>query len=187
MSKIYNKIGIGYNETRMADDFLVERIFDLLSPHDFSNHQKTYLDIGCGTGNYTIALAQRGLHFIGIEPSEKMLEIAKAKNDQMDWRYGHAEKIPLDNQSVDGAIGTLTMHHWTDLDKGFAEIFRVLKPGNRFVILTATPQQMTGYWLHHYFPKMLQTSMEVMPAFSVVESNLLNNGFTNIETEKYSV
>ncbi|GAA4955738.1 hypothetical protein GCM10023314_31870 [Algibacter agarivorans] len=43
-----------------------------------------YLDIDCGTGNYTNALQKVGFHFIGIDPSNKMLEKAKLKNPKID-------------------------------------------------------------------------------------------------------
>ncbi len=72
---IYNKIGTGYNQTRRADPYITNRLFSLLNS---ANGTKTYLDVGCGTGNYTIRLAEMGLRFIGMDPSDVMLE-AKAR------------------------------------------------------------------------------------------------------------
>ena len=73
----YDKIGIGYDSTRKADSYLTQKMFSFLCTGQ-SNSQ--YLDVGCGTGNYTTALHQMGLNFIGIEPSDEMLRKAKAKN-----------------------------------------------------------------------------------------------------------
>jgi hypothetical protein len=46
-------------------------------------------------------------------------------------------------------IGSLTIHHWTDLKSGFSKLNKVLKPNGRIVIFTSTPKQMIGYWLNH--------------------------------------
>ncbi len=183
MKEKYDKIGIGYNSTRKADPFLIEKLFHHLNP----KKEYKYLDIGCGTGNYTIALHQKGLSFIGIEPSSEMLKIAKSRNSSIEWFDGKVDFIPLDDNIFDGAIATLTIHHWKDLSIGFSELFRVLKTGATLVIFTATPKQMEGYWLRHYFPNMLEYSMLQMPKFELVEKKLNRGGFEIFKTEKYFV
>jgi len=80
----YDIIGHDYNETRKADPYLARRLFQLLEPKPEGH----YLDIGCGTGNYTHIFQQNGVSFIGIDPSEKMLEKARLKNQFIDWRIG---------------------------------------------------------------------------------------------------
>lgn len=76
MDTLYDNIGSGYNLTRQADPFLTERLIHHLKPE----LNQVYLDIGCGTGNYTIAIAQNGFSFWGIDPSEQMLDIARSRN-----------------------------------------------------------------------------------------------------------
>lgn len=164
MEAKYDKIGTGYNSTRQADPYLTDRFFSLLRPQI----GKRYLDIGCGTGNYINALANKGLHFIGVEPSEKMLSEAKLHNPSITWLSGTAEHIPADDQAFDGIIATLTIHHWTDIKKAFTELNRVLTDNGRIVIFTSTPEQMKGYWLNHYFPKMLYASIVQMPSLDTI-------------------
>jgi len=180
---LYNKIGVGYNTTRHADPQITERLFELLG----AKTDGIYLDIGCGTGNYTIALADLGLSFYGVEPSETMLQIAKGKNKDVNWLLGNAEQIPLGNEIFDGAIATLTIHHWRDLQKAFGEIYRVLKPGCRLVIFTAGPEQMKCYWLNHYFPKMMGASIAQMPSFTMIKNAAAQVGFKTTATEKYFI
>jgi ubiquinone/menaquinone biosynthesis C-methylase UbiE len=72
---VYNKIGSEYNTTRKADPYIAEKIYNFLAPEE----GKTYLDIGCGTGNYTVKLEEMGVDFIGVDPSEVMLERASIK------------------------------------------------------------------------------------------------------------
>ena len=183
MKAKYDKIGATYNLTRKADKYLTERIFYLLSP----KKDGLYLDIGCGTGDYTHALFRKGVDFIGIDPSMEMLEQAKIKNPNIDWKLGTAEDTGLKNNSVDGIMASLTIHHWTDLGKAFLELYRVLKPGGHLVIFTATPEQMKGYWLNHYFPKMLADSIRQMPAMDLVTTTIKSAGFNLIQMEPYSI
>lgn len=179
----YDQIGVGYNNTRRADHYLLGRMMHFLR----ADSQGTYLDIGCGTGNYTIEFSKRGVKMIGIDPSEAMLSIARTRNSDVEWRNGKAEAMNLADSSVDGVLAVLTTHHWTNQDKGYAELGRVMKPGSRLVIFTATPEQMRAYWLTHYFPTMLRDSGKHMLPFDTIEGNLKRAGFTSITSEKYFV
>jgi SAM-dependent methyltransferase len=183
METIYNTIGTGYNATRKADPFLTGRLLYFLELKE----GKLYLDIGCGTGNYTIALANHGLNFVGVEPSEEMLKEAKKRNEKIKWLRGTAEQIPAENNNFDGVIATLTIHHWVDIDLAVKEIYRATKPGAKLIIFTALPQQMEGYWLNHYFPGMLRSSIIQMPAFDSINNAITKAGFEITTTEKYFV
>lgn len=179
----YDRIGAGYNTTRKADHYLLGRMMHYLK----ADNAGTYLDIGCGTGNYTIEFSKRGVKMIGMDPSEAMLSIARSRNAAVDWRNGKAESMNLADESVEGVLAILTTHHWTNQDKGYSELGRVMKPGGRLVIFTATPEQMKTYWLSHYFPVMLRNSWKQMLPFETIEATLKKAGFSTIETEKYFV
>ena len=179
----YDVIGQGYNTTRRADPYLLSRILFHLNPQS----RGSYLDVGCGTGNYTIPLASYGFEFTGIDPSAQMLNEAKRKSSTIQWLSGTAEDLPFGDQSFDGAIATLTIHHWTDREQGLREVSRVLKPGSRFVIFTSSPEQMNGYWLHHYFPHVMQRATVFMPSATGIVTALQSSGFDNVITEKYFV
>ena len=121
----YDKIGQNYNLTRRGDKYIAERLAKLLNPKENSY----YLDIGCGTGNYTNLLysTSENLNFVGIDPSEEMLRQARNSYPHLTWQKGSAEANPLDTNSIDGAIGSLTIHHWSNPNAGFKELRRVLK------------------------------------------------------------
>ena len=146
-----------------------------------------FLDVGCGTGNYTIALAEKGLIFSGLDPSEKMLGEAKSKAEKINWLLGNAEQIPVAHETFDGVIATLTIHHWDDLQKAFQEICRVLKHGGRMVIFSSTKEQMEQYWLHYYFPGMLRRSTNKMPSFNKIMEAISTSGLHLIMKENYYV
>jgi len=183
MEAKYDTIGIDYNLTRKADPYLTDQLLQHLKP----SKTGTYLDIGCGTGNYTNEFQKKEFQFIGIDPSNEMLEKAKLKNDQVEWSIGSAENTGLPENVVDGIIGSLTIHHWTHLENGISQLYKVLKPNGRLVIFTSTPKQMKGYWLHHYFPKMLADSILQMPSLERVENAMVASRMEHLEVFKYFI
>lgn len=183
MAARYDKIGAGYNLTRKADPYLLQKMIQYLSPQK----EKIYLDVGCGTGNYTCELQKTGGKFIGIDPSAQMLDIAKSKNNQIQWYLGKAEQLPLKEESVDGVICSLTIHHWNSLEKGFKEIHRVSKSQSKLVLFTSDPQQMNAYWLNHYFPKMLEDSCRQMPNLNEVIMAIEKAAYQNITTAPFFI
>ncbi|MEM7371611.1 MAG: class I SAM-dependent methyltransferase [Bacteroidota bacterium] len=179
---VYNRIGITYNQTRQADPYLVERLYALLVPEP----GKQYLDIGCGTGNYTLELHNMGVNLLGVDPSEEMLSKAKSKAPTLSWTQASAEAIPFPDAHFDGAVATLTLHHWTDLERGMEEVYRVVSKG-KWVILTGFPSQMDNYWLCAYFPQMMKDSNAFMHTEAQLLGAMKGAGWTNLEIEPYSV
>ena len=180
---VYDKIGSGYNATRKADPYLTERIFELLAPASSG----VYMDIGCGTGNYLEALTQKGLNFYGVDPSKTMLNVARSKNITATFLEAAAEAIPIEDNYFDGATAILTTHHWPNLVAGLTEVHRVLKQGSRLIMFTFTPEQMKGYWLYHYFPKMIEKCMTLSPSLDRLEEIVRRSGYSSIKTELYFV
>jgi ubiquinone/menaquinone biosynthesis C-methylase UbiE len=183
MSVKHNAIGLNYNQTRKADPYLTEQLVKYLNP----NKNGLYLDIGCGTGNYTNALEEKGFPFIGMDPSIEMLQKAQSQNKKIQWKIGSAEKTDLPQQSIDCILATLTIHHWINLHRAFAELYYVLKPNGKIVIFTATPKQMKGYWLNHYFPKILNDSAAQMPSLEAVVKTMTLAGLKITTTETLNI
>jgi len=122
-----------------------------------------------------------------MDPSEKMLSVARMKNKDMDWISGSAENLPLTDNSIEGVVATLTIHHWKNLSRAFSEIHRVLKPEGKVVLFTSTPEQMKGYWLNRYFPRMMADSIKQMPELKVVKDAMSVAGIGLEQTVKYCV
>ncbi|MEL6732321.1 MAG: class I SAM-dependent methyltransferase [Bacteroidota bacterium] len=183
MTAKYNRIGKNYNQTRKADPYLASR----MKYHLQLKPGKRYLDIGCGTGNYTSVLTQSGGQFIGVDPSARMLEMAKEKDPTIDWLIGTAESLEMPAESVDGILASLTLHHWDSLPNGFRHLYAALKTGGRMVIFTSTPGQMEGYWLNHYFPQMMKDSIVQMPSKEEVVNALVGADFHIVSEEIYEV
>src|SRR5208282_3002254 len=113
----------------------------------------TYLDIGCGTGNYTIAMNDSGVQIVGVDFSSAMLAQAREKRPSLRLHQARAESMPFKRGTFAGATCTFVHHHMDDPIAAFAEVRRVLRPGSRLVLLNSTHEQMRHYWMWEYFPK----------------------------------
>lgn len=180
----YDKIGIGYDSTRRADKYLAQRMYHHINS---GMGDSLYLDVGCGTGNYTSSLNAMGLDFIGIEPSDEMLVNAKEKNSSIIWKKGSAESIPLNPATIAGVLISLSIHHWKNLETGFKEVSRVLKKKGKVVLFTSLPTQTKSYWLSHYFPNMIEDSIQTLPTFESIVNAFRSADLEIIRREPYFV
>lgn len=183
MKAKYDRIGKKYNTTRKADPYLFERLLTHLNP----KLDKHYLDVGCGTGNYTKEFDKLGYSFVGLDPSQEMLDQANNDQNNIQWVKGMAETLPFSSGFFDGVVSTLTLHHWSELAPGFQEVYRVMKPGTQWVIFTSDPIQMSHYWLCHYFPKLMQKGIDQMPPIDKIIETLTDVGYAEINSETYTV
>jgi demethylmenaquinone methyltransferase/2-methoxy-6-polyprenyl-1,4-benzoquinol methylase len=99
------------------------------------------LDVACGTGDLAIELARRvgaGGEVIGSDFSEEMLERARAKAPQLVWEWGNALELPYASGRFHAATVGFGARNFSDLDRGLAEMARVVKHGGRVVVLEIT-------------------------------------------------
>jgi ubiquinone/menaquinone biosynthesis C-methylase UbiE len=185
MMELYDLIGAGYNTTRTADSFITERILQHLADTLYPNAK--LLDLGCGTGNYTIKLSELPIGIFGLDPSELMLSEARQKSEKIRWLAGNAEGLPFEEATFDAVICIQTIHHWKDLKTAMKNTFRVLKAKGKMIIFTSTKEQMEHYWLNHYFPGLMTISISQMPSHETITEACSDAGFVNIETEKYFI
>lgn len=100
-----------------------------------SRFQYSVLDVACGTGDMAISLAKQGCSVTGIDLSEEMLAIARRKTAEANFQLANAEALPFDDASFDAVTSAFGIRNFVHLDKGLAEMARVLKSGGRMVIL----------------------------------------------------
>ncbi|MFD1121418.1 class I SAM-dependent methyltransferase [Methylophilus flavus] len=180
MQPLYDTIGLSYSQTRCADAAITATLAELLAVQA----QGDYLDLACGSGNYTLALAALAGAWHGVDISETMIRQASAHrasqqhphHSSIHWQLGKANALPYANDFFDGVICTLAIHHFADLHQSFREVHRVMHEG-RFVLFTAFPKQMRGYWLCHYFPQMMKRAIAQMPTEAAVTNALHAAGF----------
>lgn len=179
---LYDRIGHGYPTTRRPDPAILAALTAAIRP----TCQGRYLDLGCGTGNYTRRLAEHGGDWVGLDASQVMLDQACLVSSSVHWQRGDAANLPFADAQFDAVVSTLTIHHFAGLDGPMCEVRRVLRDGP-FVLFTAFPDQMRDYWLCHYFPGMMQRSSLKMPERDRVLTSLTRAGFASIEVKPFDV
>ncbi|KQO34559.1 ubiquinone biosynthesis methyltransferase UbiE [Flavobacterium sp. Leaf82] len=113
---------------------------------------KIILDIATGTGDLAILMTQTNAEkIIGLDISAGMLEVGKKKiaerklSNVIDMVLGDSENIPFEDNYFDAITVGFGVRNFENLEKGFAEILRVLKPNGVFVILETSVPDKTPY------------------------------------------
>lgn len=182
MPPLYDFIGTTYTQSRRADPVITGDLTERLQ----LSSSGAYLDLGCGTGNYTAALCARGGTWTGLDVSEVMLRQARDKCSSVNWVKSNANSLPFPNAVFDGVVCTLAIHHFESLEAPFAEVRRTLRSGS-FVIFTGLAEQMRHYWLCHYFPMMMACSITKMPTELSVRNALSRSGFKSVTVSPFFV
>jgi SAM-dependent methyltransferase len=99
------------------------------------------LDLGCGAGHASFALARGGArHVTAYDPSPDMLgvvakEAAARGHTNIDTHPGAAEVLPFEDHTFDLVVSRYSAHHWTSVPRALAECARVTAPGARLVVI----------------------------------------------------
>jgi SAM-dependent methyltransferase len=95
------------------------------------------LDVGCGTGVLTCAVAERvgpNGRVVGLDPDEQMLAVARRKSTAVTWQSGRAESLPFDDASFHAVVSQFALMFFDSKPTGIAEMLRVLRPRGRLAI-----------------------------------------------------
>jgi SAM-dependent methyltransferase len=106
------------------------------------------LDLGCGAGHASFAMARGGARRItAYDPSSDMLavvaqEAATRGHDAVETCAGAAEVLPFENNVFDLVVTRYSAHHWASVPRALAECARVTAPGGRLVIIDVIAPEM---------------------------------------------
>jgi demethylmenaquinone methyltransferase / 2-methoxy-6-polyprenyl-1,4-benzoquinol methylase len=170
-----------YKNSKQSKKDQVEEMFDNISPkYDLLNHllsaniDKVWrrksikklrqyqpvhiLDIATGTGDFAIAATKLdSAKITGIDISEGMLEVGRKKiekkglSNRITLQKADSENLPFEPNTFDAAIVGFGVRNFETLEKGLAEIFRVLKPGGAFVVLEFSKPRKAPFKQLYYF------------------------------------
>jgi SAM-dependent methyltransferase len=95
------------------------------------------LDLGCGTGAFTAALAEAGARPVGVEVAETALHRAQADHPELDFRLAPIDgPLPLEDCSFDLVWASEVIEHVADTARWMSEVRRALAPGGRLLLTT---------------------------------------------------
>lgn len=168
VTQMFDKISGNYDGLNRVISFGIDitwrkRVVAILK----KKQPKIILDIATGTGDLAINLVQTGAQkIIGLDLSPGMLEVGrkkvldKALAQTIDMIEGDSENLPFENNTFDAVTVAFGVRNFETLEKGLAEIHRVLKPKGTFVILeTAVPsrtpfKQGYAFYTKYMLPKI---------------------------------
>ncbi len=148
-----------WNEVYASGDYLKKWDYSQASPELVSllafaalKLKSAVVDLGCGTGQDAIFMAQCGHKASGIDISQQALDLAQKKAEELDtevnWQQANFLDLPFKDSSIDfindrGSLHLLEEAHWPELIK---ELKRILKPGGILFMRGASPKELRkGY------------------------------------------
>ena len=175
---------VPYNNPKQSKKDQVEEMFDNISHrYDLLNHllsmnvdkvwrkrainklkpynPKSVLDVATGTGDFAIAATKiENVKVTGVDISEGMLEVGRRKIEKrgfsnvIDLIKADSESLPLHENNFDAVTAGFGVRNFETLEKGLAEILRVLKPGGIFIVLEfSKPKKSPFKQLYYYYFK----------------------------------
>jgi hypothetical protein len=157
----YDKHGSTYSQQRRTDPRIAELV------HRAIGAARTVLNVGAGAGSYE----PEDRYVLAIEPSASMRAQRPARlSPAID---GVAEKLPLDDKSVDASMALITVHQWSDLAKGLSELRRVTR--GPVVIMTFDREALDIYWLAKYAPELIAAEYRRYPPIDKILLGLGGN------------
>ena len=174
---------------------------------------KNILDVATGTGDLAVEAYRllRPDKILGIDISEGMKDIGREKiaklglSDNIEFEWQNASELTLNSDSFDAAMVAFGIRNFENLDKGLQEIYRVLRPGGKLMILElSSPEHFPmkqGYQIYsklipivgrfisknkvayHYLPE----SIRAFPQNAEMADILRKNGFSDVSYQKLTL
>jgi SAM-dependent methyltransferase len=147
-------IGADYARYRRPDPRIAARILTALGD------ARTVVNVGAGAGSYEPVDRQ----VTAVEPSASMR--AQRPAHLVDAVDATAEDLPFADRAFDAAMATFTVHQWSDLARGLAEVRRVT--AGPVVVLSCDPEALDRFWLGEYAPAVIATEARRYPPISTI-------------------
>lgn len=165
-----------------------EAVPDLLAAARVAEGSRV-LDVGTGTGGVAAAARDVGAHVVAIDFSDAMLEEARRRLPDIDFRAASAEALPYGDASFDAVTANAVLHHLGDPAGALEEAFRVLAPGGRIACTVwAEPERLEAFGLYFAAVEAHAGAAELPhgPLFGVTDRAALgslfeDSGFGDVE------
>ena len=175
----YASIANTYDRGRSLSEAKEMLWLSLFKQHLGLDTTSRVLDIGCGTGRFSILIARQSqCAVVGLDPSPSMLAEAKAKcPNEAEWLLARAEAIPFSDSLFDVCLASQVIHHFQDIHQAFVEMYRVLRYGGRLGIRYSSHAQLQTILDYRFFPSALLIDRERAPDIQAVRDLMRTVGF----------
>lgn len=183
----YSKIVEYYDRRRTATGPIIELWTGLISKYINKGRETKLLDIGCGTGRFTLPIAER-FHctVIGADMSIEMLDKAKDKdkNGLVRWDVQDIHKMTYGDASFDVIFMSNVIHHCDAPLKALSECHRILGDNGVIIIRYGAMAQIREDVTHVFFPETLELDEERTPSVELLEKWMAEVSFSGINTQE---
>jgi hypothetical protein len=162
----YDAHGQGYARVRQPDPRIEAQI------HAALGAARTVLNVGAGAGSYE----PTDRHVVAVEPSAVMR--SQRPRSRAPAIAAFAEALPLDDGAVDAAMALMTVHQWSDLARGLAELRRV--SSGPVLVTAADPAELGRFWLNDYAPELFEAKRKRYPPVEAITRGL--GGTCDVQT-----
>jgi ubiquinone/menaquinone biosynthesis C-methylase UbiE len=183
----YSKIALHYDRGRPFSEKNIVIWLKLIAKHLRTSKDSRLLDLGCGTGRFSLPLASKlGLDVIGLDSSEDMLAKAKEKdsNSVVKWVLANASALPYPDSLFDIVFISHLLHHVDSPLKVLKECGRVLVPSGVVIIRYGAMDQIRNDVIHTFFPQTIEIDGQRTPTRQLTEKWLAEAGFVSISSEE---
>jgi ubiquinone/menaquinone biosynthesis C-methylase UbiE len=155
--------------------------------------QGDLIDVACGPGVVTAAIAPGARSVTAFDATEAMLDKARARCakgglENVAFERGDAEKLPFADARFDGAVTRLAIHHFADPQRALNEIFRVLRPGGRAVIVdVVSSEDRAESGLHNAIERLRDPSHVRMLPASELDAYVARAGFSVLGNDTWDM
>jgi hypothetical protein len=154
----YETLGGGYAQRRRTDPRIAAFV------HAALGDARTVINVGAGAGAYE----PRDRRVVAVEPSARMR--AQRTTGCAPVVAAVAEELPFQDGAFDAAMATITVHQWSDLERGLAELRRVAQ--GPVAILTFDPDDFERHWIAEYVPELVCAERRRMPPIDRIVAGL---------------
>lgn len=142
---------------------------------------ETVLDVGCGTGGFSAAIASvSAACVVGLDQSGDFIEFARSHHQtdrgRVGWVNGDAGDLPFGGDSFDRVVLSLVLHQLAEPGRAVREAARVTRTGGSVLVRTIAPEDAGSRVPARFFPSMADADQARMPAVAQIELWLANAG-----------
>jgi ubiquinone/menaquinone biosynthesis C-methylase UbiE len=151
VKRIWNACGEAFDRFTTASDSFANNIERPAIEQLIGNvHGARLLDLGCGSGTYSVSFAEQGGHVVGLDLSATMISLAQERAQQSgveaDFRVADIRApLPFDDAEFDNVFTATALHYVEDLGAFMKEVARVMKPTARLVASVLHPMSTARF------------------------------------------
>lgn len=185
---MFNRIAGKYDFLNHFLSLGIDKLWRRKAINEFSQMKSGHLlDLATGTGDLALDALRLGkVSITGIDISERMLDFAREKivrtgvSERFQVQYGDSENLVFEKDTFDGVMVSFGVRNFENLEKGLAEMYRVLKPGAKAVILEFSKpekvpfRQIYEFYFRFILPFLGKTVSRDAEAYSYLHRSVTN-------------